>query len=107
MSKPDPARVFSALGDPIRLELLTRLSSAGELPLGKLVADCGVTRQGATKHLQVLEFAGLIEAESRGRERHVRLRQGGLSEAQDHLARISRGWEDALGRLKAHVERRQ
>jgi DNA-binding transcriptional ArsR family regulator len=104
MSKADPARVFSALGDPVRLELLSRLSETGGLPLGRLVADCGMSRQGATKHLRVLEAAGLVVAKTRGRERHLSLAPGGLVAAQGCLDRIARGWDDALGRLKAHVE---
>jgi DNA-binding transcriptional ArsR family regulator len=105
MSRPDPARVFSALGDPVRLELLSRLSETDGLPLGRLVADCGMSRQGATKHLRVLESAGLVVAKTRGRERHLRLAPDGLVAAQGYLDRIARGWDDALGRLKAHVER--
>lgn len=104
MSKADPARVFSALGDPVRLELLARLAETDGLTLGRLVADCGMTRQGATKHLRVLEAAGLVAGESRGRERHLRLAPGGLMAAQGYLDRIAKGWEDALGRLKRHVE---
>lgn len=105
MSKADPARVFSALGDPIRLELLSRLAGSGEAALGRLVADCGVSRQGATKHLRVLEAAGLVQSRPRGRERFFRVAPGGLASAQDHLDRIARGWDDALARLRDHVER--
>ncbi|WP_172299796.1 helix-turn-helix transcriptional regulator [Pseudoruegeria sp. HB172150] len=107
MSKADPARVFSALGDQVRLDLLARLSEVDSLPLGRLVADCDMTRQGATKHLKVLEAAGLVEAETVGRERHLRLAPDGLLQAQSYLNGIARGWEDVLGRLKAHVERAQ
>lgn len=104
MSRPEPAAVFSALGDPVRLGLLARLAEVDSLPLGRLVAECDMTRQGATRHLKVLEAAGLIEAETRGRERRLRLAPGGLVAAQGYLDRIARGWEDTLGRLKAHVE---
>ncbi len=106
MSKPDPARTFSALGDPVRLELLSRLARAGAMPVGRLVADCGISRQGAAKHLRVLEAAGLVEAVPKGRERHLRIVPGGLTDAQSYLGRIARGWEDALARLRDHVERR-
>lgn len=105
MSKPDPSAVFSALGDPIRLELLARLSRAGGMALGELVADTGVSRQGATKHLRILEGAGLVESRMQGRERRVTLAPDGLFAAQDFLGRIAQGWEDTLGRLKLHAER--
>lgn len=107
MSRADPARVFSALGDPVRLELLARLSETDGLTLGRLVADCGMSRQGATKHLRVLEAAGLVIVETSGRERHLHLAPEGLVAAQGYLDRIARGWEDALVRLKSHVERKQ
>jgi len=104
MSRPDPARLFAALGDPLRLELLARLSRAEALPLGRLVEGLGVTRQGATKHLGVLEAAGLVRAERAGREKLFRLAPDALTEAHGHLARLERGWEDALARLKRHPE---
>ena len=104
MSRPDPAVVFRALGDPVRLDLLARLAGSGGMTLGALVEGCGVTRQGATKHVKVLEDAGLVHSETRGRERHLSLAPGGLVAAQAHLDRIARGWDDTLARLKAHVE---
>ena len=104
MSRPDPARLFAALGDPIRLELLGRLSRVEALPLGRLVDGLGVTRQGATKHLAVLEASGLVMAERQGREKLFSLALEALTEAQGHLSRLERGWEDALARLKRHVE---
>lgn len=104
MSRPDPARLFAALGDPIRLELLGRLSRVEALPLGRLVDGLGVTRQGATKHLAVLEASGLVVAERQGREKLFSLAPEALTEAQGHLSRLERGWEDALVRLKRHVE---
>lgn len=104
MSRPEAAAVFSALGDPVRLELLGRLGRGEALPLGALVAGTGISRQGATKHLAVLEGAGLVQSATIGRERRVRLRPEGLAEAQDALARIAAGWDAALGRLRDHVE---
>ncbi|MFY0636138.1 MAG: helix-turn-helix transcriptional regulator [Vannielia sp.] len=104
MSRPDPARLFAALGDPLRLELLGRLARVEALPLGRLVEGLGVTRQGASKHLAVLEQAGLVRAEKQGREKLFSLAPDALTEAQGHLARLERGWEDALARLKRHVE---
>ena len=104
MSRPDPAAIFAALGDPTRLMLLDRLGG-GEQPLAALVYGMDISRQGIAKHLAVLEAAGLVVSHTSGRERRFRLRDGGITSAQDHLARIARGWEDTLARLKAHVER--
>ncbi|MCB1391462.1 MAG: helix-turn-helix transcriptional regulator [Rhodobacteraceae bacterium] len=104
MSRPEPARVFAALGDPIRLALIDRLARGEALPLGRLVEGCGISRQGASKHLKVLEEAGLIQAETLGRERHLRLEPAGLEPARSYLDAIGQGWETALQSLKAHVE---
>ncbi len=104
MSRPDPAAIFAALGDPTRLKLLDRLGG-GEQSLAALAQSTDISRQGVAKHLAVLEAADLVASHTSGRERRFRLRDGGITSAQDHLARIARGWEDTLARLKAHVER--
>ena len=93
-----------ALGDPVRLELLERLKDGEPVPLGVLVAGTGMSRQGATKHLGVLERAGLVLSRTVGRERRVSIRPDALDEARAHLDRIAAGWSDALGRLRDHVE---
>ncbi|HEY5071107.1 MAG TPA: winged helix-turn-helix domain-containing protein [Caulobacteraceae bacterium] len=58
-----------ALGDPARLSLLTRLSDGGTHSIGNLSENARLTRQGVTKHLHVLENAGLVTARRVGRER--------------------------------------
>lgn len=107
MSSADAATVFSALGDPVRLEILSRLRGGEAIPLGVLVAGTGVSRQGATKHLAVLERAGLVQTRTAGRERRVHIQPQSLAEARAHLDRIAAGWDDALGRLRDHVEARE
>ena len=104
MSRPEAAAIFSALGDPIRLELLGRLRGGDAVPLRARVAETGISRQGATKHLMVLERAGLVTSRSVGRERRVAIRPEGIAAARAHLERIAAGWEDTLGRLRDHVE---
>jgi DNA-binding transcriptional ArsR family regulator len=100
------ALLFAALADETRLTLLERLSDAGPTSISTLADGIGMmTRQALTKHLQVLASAGIIEGHREGREHLWALSPGGLAEAQRSLARIARGWDDALERLKAHVER--
>jgi len=60
-----------------------------------------------TKHLRVLKEAGSVRAETAGRECLYQFQPKALDEAQDYLALVSRQWEQALGRLKAFVEKRQ
>ena len=98
------ALLFAALGDPTRLALLQRLSKGGPASISLLAENFQTTRQGVTKHLQVLAAAGIIDGERRGREHVWTINPRRLAEAQRHIDIITRGWDDALQRLKAHVE---
>jgi DNA-binding transcriptional ArsR family regulator len=100
----DAAPLFAALGDETRLRLLARLSANGPDSITGLSARSDVSRQAITKHLTVLSRAGLVRDERRGRERIWKLEPRRLAEAREHLERISRLWDDALGRLASHVE---
>lgn len=99
------AVLFAALGDETRLSLLQRLSQSGPASISTLAGDRHVTRQGITKHLQVLAAAGVIDGRRAGREHVWAMNPARLAQAIRHIETISRGWDDALGRLKAHVEK--
>jgi DNA-binding transcriptional ArsR family regulator len=98
------ALLFAALGDPTRLALLQHLSHDGPASISLLAERFLMTRQGVTKHLHVLAEAGIIDGARHGRERVWTLKPTRLAELQRHLERIARGWDDALVRLKAHIE---
>ena len=97
------AILFAALGDETRLALLQQLAD-GPASISALSASFSVSRQAVTKHLRMLEEAGIIDGRRDGREHVWRCRPGGIEEARRCLDRIARGWDDALARLKAHVE---
>ena len=99
------APIFAALGDETRLRLVARLGADGPLSIARLTAGTDVTRQAVTKHLHVLAGAGLARGIRQGRERLWELEPGQLQEARRYLDLISRRWDEALGRLKAAVER--
>lgn len=99
------ALLFAALGDPTRLALLQRLADDGPASISVLAERFSMTRQGVTKHLQVLAGAGVIEGAREGREHVWTLNPARFADARRTLDTIARGWDDALGRLKAHVER--
>jgi len=63
-----------------------------------------VTRQAITKHLRVMEEAGLVRSTRHGRESVWQLEQRRLREARHYLDLISKQWDDALGRLRKFVE---
>jgi DNA-binding transcriptional ArsR family regulator len=100
----DAAPLFAALGDETRLRLLIRLSSGGPGSITQLSAKSAVTRQAITKHLRVLADAGLVRSSRRGRERVWDLEPKRLDDAHAYLERISKQWDDALGRLRQFVE---
>jgi len=99
------ASLFAALGDRTRLWLVARLCDDGPMSIIQLTAGSRITRQAITKHLRVMEQAGLVRSARRGRESVWRLERRRLERARRHLAMISRQWDDALSRLRAFVER--
>src|SRR3977135_588833 len=93
----DPAPVFAALGDRTRLSLLTRLSDGGARSIAALSADTTLTRQAVTKHLHVLEKAGLVRSLRVGRESRFAYRPEPVAAAKRYLDGVSAQWDDALG----------
>ncbi len=100
----EAALVFAALGDETRLGLLRRLSEGGPASISVLSESFRVSRQAITKHLQFLGAAAVIDGKRAGREHVWALNPARLAEAQRCLEIIARTWDDALARLKAHVE---
>ena len=98
------ANVFAALGDPTRLKLVAMLCAGGALSIAQLTAGTDISRQGVTKHLQVLADAGVIRDTKLGRERVWQLDPKQIEEARRTLDVIGRQWAMALGKLKAFAE---
>ena len=98
------AQLFAALGDETRLRLVSRLCDEGPASITGLTEGFSVTRQAITKHLRVMETAGLVHKRRRGRETvwHVSPRR--LDDVRRHLETISQRWDEALGRLRKFVE---
>ena len=102
---PRHAPVFAALGDETRLTLLARLCERAPCSISQLAEGSTITRQAITKHLRVLEGAGLVQSEMAGRECLFELEPEPLEKAKDYLELISQQWDEALVRLKKFVER--
>jgi DNA-binding transcriptional ArsR family regulator len=100
----DAATVFRALGDPVRLQMVQRLTSARPCTIGVVSAGLGITRQGARKHLQVLSDAELIVLEPKGRDVLVHLDPRTLDQAKEFIAELERKWDSRLDALKSFVE---
>jgi DNA-binding transcriptional ArsR family regulator len=100
----EAAPVFAALGDETRLRLLARLGDGRPLSISALAAGEPMTRQAVTRHLRVLETAGLVRGEKSGREQRWELQSARLEDAKDWLETLSRRWDERLDRLRAFVE---
>jgi len=103
-SRSSPAPVFAALGDETRLRLVSRLCDSGPASIARLTEGATITRQAITKHLRVMQDAGLVRSTRRGRERYWELDRKRLEEVRRNLAVISKQWDDALDRLRKFVE---
>lgn len=93
--------VFHALADPTRRAMLASLRGR-ERTVGELAAPFEMSLAGASKHVKVLEHAGLVRREKRGREHVCRLEAAPLANAQAWLNRYSKFWGrrlDALERI--------
>ncbi|MCV7401470.1 helix-turn-helix transcriptional regulator [Mycobacterium fragae] len=99
-----PAPLFDALGDPNRLRIVVRLCDGGPSSTSQVSQAVPVTRQAATKHLELLQAAGLVSSSRRGRERIWTLQTRPLAQASDYLNQLSRRWDAAVDRLRAYVE---
>lgn len=98
------AEIFRALGDPVRLELVRRLTKGDRYTITTISEGLGITRQGARKHLQVLADARVVALQPKGRDVVVSLEPESLDQAKLFIAEIERRWDARLGALKRFVE---
>ena len=95
---------FHALADPTRRGMLASLA-LGEKSIGELGEPFHMTFAGASKHVKVLEIAGLIERRKSGRRQICTLKPGPLEEAERWLRQWEKFWTVRLDRLEALIER--
>ena len=94
---------FSALADPTRRDILTRLRR-GERSVGELAEPLEMSWPAVTKHLKVLEAAGLLERRREGRRHVVSLNAAPLAQAGQWMEFYRGFWENSLDRLADHLE---
>jgi DNA-binding transcriptional ArsR family regulator len=103
MTTDDPlSRAFAALADPTRRAILERLA-VGEAGVVELAEASTLTQPAITKHLKVLERAGLIGRTRDRQRRPARLQLEGLIPVDDWLRHAHAEWSDRLDRLEAHL----
>jgi DNA-binding transcriptional ArsR family regulator len=98
------APVFAALGDETRLTLLSKLADGRPHSISQLTQDSKLTRQAITKHLRVLQRAGVVRCDRLGRESRFEFTPQPIDDLRQYLDLVSQQWDQALSRLKAFVE---
>lgn len=109
LNAPQLTPIFHALGDATRRDMLRELAG-GERTVGQLAAPFSISLAAASKHIKVLEGAGLIRREVRGRTHLCRLDPGPLASAHQWLSFYERFWTgrlDVLERLLREEDARQ
>lgn len=103
MPSTDLSPIFAALADPTRRAILARLSD-GDAPVKDLAEPFALSGPAITKHLKVLERAGLISRSREGQQRPCRLEPRALAPAADWLEQYREMWTERLDRLDAYLK---
>ncbi len=99
------AAIYKALGDPVRLEMVSRLARQSPRTLGELSEDLGISRQGARKQIEVLAAANVVRLIPAGRTTEVSLDTHTLETARQFIAMLEQQWDQRLAALKHFAER--
>ncbi|MFZ5629216.1 MAG: ArsR/SmtB family transcription factor [Spirochaetota bacterium] len=97
---------FAALADPTRRAMLTRLGK-GPATVTELSKPFKISAPAITKHLKVLEKAGLITREKEAQWRRCRIKAQRLKEANEFIERYRKFWEDSFDRLEVYLQKLQ
>lgn len=103
MTEEPVGAVFSALSDPMRREVVRRLTEHGPMTATQLAQALPVSRQAVAKHLARLSSAGLVEAERDGREVRFHLTPAPMADATAWMAEAGAEWDERLARLKRRM----
>ncbi|EQA47186.1 DNA-binding helix-turn-helix protein [Leptospira broomii serovar Hurstbridge str. 5399] len=98
------ATLFAALGDETRLSIVAKLSKGQPRSISQLTEGSKLSRQAVTKHLKVLENAGIVQSTYSGRENLFELDLRPFKDIREYLGFVSEQWDQALSRLKSFVD---
>ena len=101
---PMDTRIFTALADPTRRDLLVNLAENSPRTATQLAEGYDISRQGILKHLNILEEAGLVAVYQKGREKRYTLTPEPLGDIDEWIKKLSAKWDQRLLRLKAMLE---
>ena len=103
ITKDTLSLTFAALADPTRRQILARLAN-GELSVTQLAEPFKMTMPAVSKHLKVLERAGLIVRGRQAQWRPAKLQAAPLREAADWVEQYRRNWEESFDKLDAYLK---
>jgi DNA-binding transcriptional ArsR family regulator len=106
LAEPDLDRAFAALADPTRRAILARLAQ-GEIGVLEVARPFPMSQPAITKHLKVLESAGLISRHRDARRRLCRLEAARLKELSDWIGSYREFWEESFDRLDDYLDKLQ
>jgi DNA-binding transcriptional ArsR family regulator len=106
MATDQLTETFAALADPTRRAIIERLTH-GEATVNELAEPFDISLQAVSKHIKVLERAGLIRRRAHQQQRRCRIRDGALDDAMQWIERYRQEWSDRFDRLDAHLQRIQ
>jgi len=103
---PQPSDIlFKTLSDPTRRAIFERLCADGELTVGALTQESGVSQPAVSKHLRLLKQAGLVSDRHEGRQTHYSARPVALAPLIEWAAEMTRFWENRFDALKDLLDR--
>jgi DNA-binding transcriptional ArsR family regulator len=105
--EPELDRVFHALADPARRRIIVLLREAGELKVGDVGKAFAMTQNGVSKHVKVLEEAGLVERRVDGREHWISVSWSALQPAYEWLHFHQHFWSSRLDALVDYTKRQK
>ena len=103
MTSDQLSRTFGALADPTRRAILNRLAE-GDATVNELAEPFSISLPAVSRHLKVLENAGLVDRRREGQSRPTSLRVEGLERADEWMDTCRAVWEGRLDRLDAHLK---
>ena len=105
MTSPELDSVFSALSSPVRRSIVAHLAQGGPVFVGDLQELHDISLRAISKHLRVLEGAGLVSRTAEGRFRRCELNEQRLTDAMEWLREQAKFWEESLDRLERFLDR--
>lgn len=98
--------VFGALADPTRRGMLEMLS-AGKTNVRSLAEPFNMSQPAISKHLRVLESAGLIRREKRGREHHISVNSKPVEQARDWISHYTKFWKQQFDAVDEYLKKKE